>query len=189
MIGPSGKFQTICAGKDFIDEAVACKDFDHVAAMIAERAQDGEWAISLGAPARHPSGPHSHEAADYLDTPTRLFFIDADGVFAKGLGRADKFKDAAKHVVSLMGEAFKNAAYLALRTTRTGSDDNQIFIRLLFLLRTPATLAQMGAVAKGLSELPAFTQGASLLTRQPSISGSTGKATSSSSHRRNALPA
>jgi hypothetical protein len=156
LIGPGGKFQTICAGKDFIDEAVACKDFDHVAAMIAERAQDGEWAISLGTPARDPSGPHSHEAADYLDTPTRLFFVDADGVFAKGLGSARKFAAAAKHVVSLMGEAFKSAAYLALRTTRTGSDKNRVFIRFLFLLRTPTTLAQMGAVAKGLNELPAF---------------------------------
>ena len=159
LIGPGGKFQTICAGKDFIDEVVACKDFDHVAAMIAERAQNGEWAISLGTPARHPSGPHSHEAADYLDTPTRLFFVDADGVFAKGLGSARKFDAAAKHVVSLMGEPFKNAAYLALRTTRTGSDKNRVFIRFLFLLRTPATLVQMGAVAKGLSNLPAFTRG------------------------------
>ena len=158
-VGPKGKFKTLCAGKDFIDETFACKDFDHVAAMIAERAQDGEWAISLGAPARHPSGPHSHEAADYLDTPTRLFFIDFDGVFAKGLGRADRFKDAAKYAVSLMGEAFKGAAYLALRTARTSSDDDRIFIRLLFLLDAPATLVQMGAVATGLSALPAFTQG------------------------------
>jgi hypothetical protein len=159
LIGPDGKFQTICAGKDFIDEVVACKDFDHVAAMIAERAQDGEWAISLGMPAHRPSGPHSHEAADYLDAPTRLFFGDADGVFAKGLGSARKFDAAAKYVVSLMGDAFKNAAYLALRTTRTGSDKNRVFIRFLFLLRTPATLVQMGAVAKGLSNLPAFTRG------------------------------
>ena len=113
----------------------------------------------LGAPARNPSGPHSHEAADYIDTPTRLFPIDFDGVFAKGLGRADKFEDATKHVVSLMGKAFAGVAYLALRTTRTGSDDDRIFIRLLFLLAAPATLVQMGAVAMGLSALPAFTQG------------------------------
>ena len=58
-----------------------------------------------------------------------------------------------------MGEAFKGAAYLALRTARTSSDDDRIFIRLLFLLDAPATLVQMGAVATGLSALPAFTQG------------------------------
>ena len=156
LIGPKGKFRTLCAGTDFVDEVITCGS---IAAAISKRARTGEWAISLGTPARNPSGPHSHEAADYIDTPTRLFPIDFDGVFAKGLGRADKFEDAAKHVVSLMGEAFEGVAYLALRTTRTGSDDDRIFIRLLFLLAAPATLVQMGAVAMGLSELPDFRRG------------------------------
>jgi hypothetical protein len=87
------KIETLCAGTDFIDETVACTDFGQLAAAISERAHSGEWAISLGTPARNPSGPHRHEAADYIDAPARLFFIDFDGVFAKGLGRADKFEE------------------------------------------------------------------------------------------------
>ena len=167
LIGPKGKFKPHCAGTDFTDEIVACADFDHVRTAISEHARTGEWAISLGTPACDPSGPHSHAAADYLDAPTRLFFIDFDGVFAKGLGRADKFEDAAKHVVSLMGEAFKGVAYLALRTARTGSDDDRIFIRLVFLLDAPATFDQMGAVAARLNALPAFAQG--VVARQTTI--------------------
>jgi len=159
LIGAGGKFETICAGTDFTDETIACTDFGAVVKAIRERARTGEWAISLGTPARNPSGPHSHKASDYLDTPTRLFFLDADGVFAKGLGRADKIEDAGRHVVSRMGEAFRNITWLALRTTRTGSDDDRIFLRLLFLLAAPATLVQLGAVAMGLSELAVFTQG------------------------------
>jgi Family of unknown function (DUF5906) len=159
LLDSNGKFETLCAGKDFIDETVDCTDLDHVAAVIGERADAGRSAISLGTPARNPSGPHSHEAFNYRDTPTRLFFIDADGVFAKGLGRADRFEEAAKFVICLMGEAFKGVAYVALRTTRTGSDKDRIFIRFLFLLDAPATLVQMGAVAAGLGELPGFTRG------------------------------
>ena len=154
-----GKVEMFCRGPKFVDEVIACADFDHVAAAISERARTRDWAISLGTPARNPSGPHSHDAASYLDTPTRLFFVDFDGVFANGLGRADMFENAAAHVLSLMGKAFEGVACLALRTTRTGSDEDRIFIRLLFLLDAPVTLVQMGAVATKLSELPAFTQG------------------------------
>jgi hypothetical protein len=159
LTGP-GAFQTICAGKDFVDEVVPCDDIAGVQAAIDERVRRGGYAISLGTPARNPSGPHSHEAADYLDAPTRLFFIDFDGVFTKGLGRADKFKDAAEYVVSQLGEAFKTVGFLALRTTRTGSDADRIFIRLMFELHNAATLTQMGAVANGLSGLAAFRRGA-----------------------------
>jgi hypothetical protein len=127
--------------------------------VIGEHAGAGIWAISLGAPAHNPSGPHRHDATDYVDTPTRLFWIDFDGAQTKGLGTADKFEDAAQQAVSWLGKTFKNVTWLALRTTRTGSNENGIFIRLLFLLKAPATLAQMSAFTIGLSELPELKQG------------------------------
>jgi hypothetical protein len=148
--------ETCCGGVDFVDEVVACLDFSGVEQVIGERAKTGHWSITQGAPVRSPSGPHKHEAADYHDTPTRLFFVDVDGFFAKGLGRAQKFDDAARHVLSRMGTAFRGVTWLTLRTTRTGSDPNRIFMRLLFLLQEPATLVQMGAVAEAMKTVSGF---------------------------------
>ena len=140
--------ETCCGGVDFVDEVVVRPDFSAVERVIRERAKTGRWSISLGAPVRKPSGPHKHEAVDYHDAPTRLFFVDVDGFFGKGLGRAHKFGDAARRVLSGMGAAFQGVTCLTLRTTRTGSDPNRIFMRFLFLLQEPATLVQMGAVAE-----------------------------------------
>jgi hypothetical protein len=152
----NGRIETCCGGVDFVDELVARPTFSAIEQVIRERAKTGQWSISQGAPARDPSGPHKHEAADYHDAPTRLFFIDVDGFFAKGLGRANKFDDAARRVLSCMGAAFQGVTCLTLRTTRTGSDPNRIFMRFLFLLQKPATLEQMGAVAEAMKTVSGF---------------------------------
>jgi hypothetical protein len=152
----NGLIIACCEGVDFVDEVVACRDFSAVQQAIRERAKTGRWSISLGAPVRKPSGPHKHEAVDYHDAPTRLFFVDVDGFFGKGLGRANEFDHAARYVRSRMGAAFQGVTCLALRTTRTGSNPHRIFMRFLFLLREPATLVQIGAVVEAMKTVAGF---------------------------------
>jgi hypothetical protein len=151
--------ETVAGGVEWIDEEVECGDLDGVAREVKARAATGEWSVSLGSPREglDPLKPHKHTAEYYSDAPSRLFCLDIDRLrVPRQLGLADKLEEAADYVVSLMPEPFKKAARLVLRTARTGSYLGLLWARIVFLLEEPRTLAEMKAVARGLTNLPEF---------------------------------
>jgi hypothetical protein len=159
-VNPPDVFETIAQGVEWIDEEIACDDLDGVARAVEAHAATGEWSVSLGSPREglDPLKPHSHAAEFYDDVPAWLFWLDIDGLRApRQLGLAGKLEEGADHAVSLMPEPFRKAGRLALRTTRTGSYPGLLHVRIVFLLDEPRTLAEMKAVAKGLTTLPEFS--------------------------------
>jgi hypothetical protein len=100
---------------------------------------------------------HAHKAQFYKDTGSRLFWVDLDDLPVPiGLGRADRFAEGVAYVVSLLPEAFRDAARIAFRTTSTGSHPDHFSGRIAFVLSAPLKLDAMRALAEGIAALTGF---------------------------------
>jgi hypothetical protein len=177
---PSGKWPVTAAvqrsGKSntYAFEQVAYRGLEEAAADILRRIKGGSWTIIAGAPRPELDLKllHRRLGANFVDAPTSLFIIDADGLTpdpGRDLSRPEHFGkaivDAVRARLTKAGvNTLAKAKLILLATASTGYSVNSAGepargcarFRLLFEVDKALTLAQQRVIMEAISKLPGF---------------------------------